>query len=102
MPKNWTENWKEILLTLLPAGSISGTPKKKTIEIIKSIENYERGFYTGIFGIIDEKRGFLDSGVIIRYVENQNGQFIYKSGGGITFDSDVKSEYQELVDKVYI
>jgi para-aminobenzoate synthetase component 1 len=102
MPKNWTKNWQEILLKLLPAGSISGTPKKKTIEIIKSVENYDRGFYTGIFGIIDEEKGFLDSGVIIRYIENQNGEFIYKSGGGITLDSDVVSEYQELINKVYI
>jgi para-aminobenzoate synthetase component 1 len=102
MPKNWTTYWRQILMKLLPAGSISGTPKKKTIEIIKEAENYDRGFYTGIFGIIDEEKGFLDSGVIIRYIENQNAEFVYKSGGGITLDSDVKSEYQELVDKVYI
>jgi para-aminobenzoate synthetase component 1 len=102
MPKNWTTYWRQILLKLLPAGSISGTPKKKTLEIIKNTENYDRGFYTGIFGVIDEKNGFLDSGVIIRYVENQDGEFVYKSGGGITLDSDVKSEYNELIDKVYI
>jgi para-aminobenzoate synthetase component 1 len=102
MPKNWTTKWRQILIKLLPAGSISGTPKRKTIEIIKKVENYNRGFYTGIFGIIDEEKGFLDSGVIIRYVENQNGEFVYKSGGGITLDSDVKSEYQELINKVYI
>jgi para-aminobenzoate synthetase component 1 len=89
-------------MKLLPAGSISGTPKRKTVEIIKEAENYDRGFYTGIFGIIDEEKGFLDSGVIIRYIENQNGEFIYKSGGGITLDSDVVSEYQELINKVYI
>ncbi len=102
MPKNWTTYWQQILMKLLPAGSISGTPKRKTVEIIKEAENYDRGFYTGIFGIINEEKGFLDSGVIIRYVENQNEKFVYKSGGGITLDSDVKSEYQELIDKVYI
>jgi len=102
MPKNWVNYYREILCKLLPAGSISGTPKKKTLEIIKNVENYNRGFYTGIFGIIDEERGFLDSAVIIRYIENQNGNFVYKSGGGITLDSDCKSEYNELIDKVYL
>ena len=102
---NWQKNWLEMILKLLPAGSISGTPKKKTIEIIKRIEGYERGFYTGIFGITDEKT-FLDSAVIIRYIEKPKNFifpfYIYKSGGGITIDSDVKSEYQELINKVYI
>ena len=100
--KNWISNWKQIILKLLPAGSISGTPKKKTLEIIKNNENYERGFYTGIFGIIDEKKGILDSAVIIRYIENQNGKMVYKSGGGITIDSNVESEYNELINKIYI
>jgi len=102
MPKDWINNWKEVLLQMLPAGSITGTPKKKTIEIIKENEKYERGFYTGIFGIVDEKRGFLDSAVVIRYIEKQNDTFFYKSGGGITLDSMCESEYQELIDKVYI
>jgi para-aminobenzoate synthetase component 1 len=100
--KNWISNWKQIILKLLPAGSISGTPKKKTLEIIKNNENYKRGFYTGIFGIIDEKKGILDSAVIIRYIENQNGKMVYKSGGGITIDSNVESEYRELTNKIYI
>jgi len=102
MPKNWINNWQEIILQMLPAGSITGTPKKKTIEIIKSNEKYNRGFYTGIFGIVDEKNKFLDSAVIIRYIEKKDNQFFYKSGGGITLDSICESEYQELIDKVYI
>jgi para-aminobenzoate synthetase component 1 len=97
---NWQKNWLEMILQLLPAGSISGTPKKKTIEIIKRVENYNRGFYTGIFGITDEKT-FLDSAVIIRYIEKDKN-LIYKSGGGITIDSNVKEEYEELIKKVYI
>jgi len=98
---NWQTNWLEIIKKMLPAGSISGTPKKKTIEIIKKVENYNRGFYTGIFGITDEKT-FLDSAVIIRYIENNENLMIYKSGGGITIDSNVKEEYKELINKVYI
>ena len=101
LPHNWQKNWLELIIKLLPAGSISGTPKKKTVEIIKRVENYKRGYYTGIFGITDEKT-FLDSAVIIRYIEKNDKTLIYKSGGGITIDSDVKSEYEELINKVYI
>ena len=89
-----------IISALLPAGSISGAPKKKTVEIIKQAENYERGYYTGIFGIYDGNR--LDSGVMIRFIENINGELFYKSGGGITVFSNPKKEYQELIDKVYV
>ena len=108
LPIDWNKNWLELISKLLPAGSISGTPKKKTIEIIKRVEGYKRDYYTGIFGITDEKT-FLDSAVIIRYIENSSlenkdnlYQFIYKSGGGITIDSEDEKEYKELIDKVYI
>ena len=85
---------------LLPAGSISGAPKKKTMEIIQEAEDYDRGFYTGVFGFFDGKK--LDSGVMIRFIEEQNGELIFKSGGGITIFSDAKKEYNELLDKVYV
>ena len=129
LPKNWGKNWLDILSKLLPAGSVTGTPKKKTVEIIKKVEGYNRGYYTGIFGITDEKT-FLDSAVIIRYIErdeksemrNEKSEmrhekseirnphissliphlYIYKSGGGITIDSNVFEEYNELINKVYI
>jgi len=108
LPNNWHYNWIELIKQMLPAGSVTGTPKKKTVEIIKKAENYERGFYTGIFGITDEKT-FLDSAVIIRYIENPLppspftlSNFIYKSGGGITIESNVYDEYNELIKKVYI
>jgi len=104
LPNNWNYNWIELIKQMLPAGSVTGTPKKKTVEIIKNVENYDRSYYTGVFGITDEKT-FLDSAVIIRYIEkgsdNSDG-YIYKSGGGITIDSDVASEYEELIKKVYI
>ncbi|MEA2028344.1 MAG: aminodeoxychorismate synthase component I [Campylobacterota bacterium] len=96
---NWHEHLGEILDRLLPAGSISGTPKKKTVELIEEIENYDRGFYSGIFGLFDGKS--LDSAVMIRFIEKQEDRLLYKSGGGITIDSDNQSEYQEMIDKVY-
>lgn len=100
LPHHWHENIGDILCALLPAGSITGTPKKKTVEIIKHIENYDRGFFTGIFGYFDGYN--LDSAVMIRFIEKQNEMFIYKSGGGITIDSNVEQEYQELLNKVYL
>ena len=94
------KNMGEVLFSLLPAGSISGAPKHKTLEIIKKAENYERGYYTGVFGIFDGKN--MDSGVMIRFIEQQGEQMIFKSGGGIHSMSNPKSEYQEMIDKIYV
>lgn len=96
----WRNNAGELISALLPAGSISGTPKKKTLEIIQATEEYERGYFTGVFGYFDGEA--LHSAVAIRFIEQINGSLIYKSGGGITADSDPTAEYQEMIDKVYI
>jgi len=98
--ESWHERIGDILSALLPAGSISGAPKKSTLDIIKNVEGYERGFFSGVFGIYDGES--FDSGVMIRYVEKTKDGYIYKSGGGITLDSDAKLEYNELLDKVYL
>ena len=101
LQNNWHENIGDILTSLLPAGSITGTPKKKTIEILNKVEDYDRGFYTGIFGFFDGEN--LDSSVMIRFIEiDKKGELFYKSGGGITCDSNVELEYQELLDKIYL
>jgi para-aminobenzoate synthetase component I len=89
-----------ILLKLLPAGSVSGAPKPKTLEIIRAVEEEVRGYYTGVFGYFNGKD--LDSGVMIRFIENREGKYFYRSGGGITTQSDVEAEYQETIDKVYV
>ena len=100
LQNNWQEKIGDIFSDLLPAGSITGTPKKSTIEILKNIENYDRGFYSGIFGIFDGIN--LQSFVLIRFIENINNELFYKSGGGITSDSIAKEEYEELLNKVYL
>lgn len=89
-----------ILEKLLPAGSISGAPKKKTVEIIQQAEGADRGYYTGVAGIFDGR--FFDSGVLIRFIENDDGRFFYRSGGGITTASEWKKEYREVIDKIYV
>jgi len=90
----------DLLYDMLPAGSVTGAPKKKTVEIIKNAEQYDRGFYTGVFGIFDGYN--LQSSVMIRFIENNEGELFFKSGGGITTFSDWEAEYQELIDKVYL
>lgn len=100
LPEDYPERLGDILFSMLPAGSVTGAPKKKTIEIINEIEVYDRGYYTGVFGFFDGKD--LDCGVMIRFIENQDGQLHFKSGGGLTFQSDAKTEYQELIDKIYV
>ncbi len=100
LENSWEDRIGDILFALLPAGSISGAPKRKTVEIIHQVEGYDRSFFTGIFGYFDGKQ--LDSAVMIRFIERQGEKLFYKSGGGITIDSQVETEYQEMLDKVYL
>ena len=97
---DWQKQLGDILANLIPAGSICGAPKPKTLEIIKESENYQRGFYTGIAGFFDGET--LETCVLIRFIEQTANGLVYKSGGGITAQSDVKSEYQELINKIYV
>ncbi|MBX3043200.1 MAG: aminodeoxychorismate synthase component I [Candidatus Kapabacteria bacterium] len=100
LPKDWHHNIGNIFGKLLPAGSVTGAPKQKTVEIINQVEGYKRGYYTGIFGVFDGEN--IDSGVMIRYIENIDGELYFKSGGGITSQSNPEAEFQELIDKVYV
>jgi len=100
LPKDYKNRIGDIIVSQLPAGSICGAPKKRTLEIIKEAENYKRGYYTGVFGFFDGKD--LESAVMIRFIEKDGEDMYYKSGGGITVYSDADKEYQEMVDKVYV
>jgi para-aminobenzoate synthetase component 1 len=97
---NYLTQLGTILFKLLPAGSISGAPKNKTVEIIRETETYNRGYYTGIFGVFDGE--ILDSAVMIRFIEKKAEGFVYKSGGGITAFSEAESEYNEMLNKIYV
>lgn len=100
LEENFSSQIGTIFDKLLPAGSICGAPKKKTVEIILEAETYERNFYTGVFGIFDGEN--VDSAVMIRFIEQENNQLTFKSGGGITAKSDCESEYNEMIQKVYV
>ena len=96
----WRNNFGMLFKKLLPAGSITGTPKRSTVRIIKEIEDHQRGFFTGVFGYFDGHN--FESAVMIRFIEKHDDKLIYKSGGGITLESSCAKEYQEMLDKIYI
>ncbi len=101
LPPDYQSSIGNIISSLLPAASISGYPKTPSSEIIARVEGYDRGFYTGVFGFFDGEN--LDSAVMIRFIEKEtDGQLVYKSGGGITVQSDMQKEYEELIQKVYV
>lgn len=100
LPENYRENMGNILFSMLPAGSVTGAPKERTVSIIRETENYNRGYYTGIFGYSDGRN--LLSAVSIRFIEHTNEGLIFKSGGGITALSRCEEEYRELMQKIYL
>ncbi|WP_440455130.1 anthranilate synthase component I family protein [Psychrobacter sp. ASPA161_9] len=93
-----------VLFGSLPAGSITGTPKRRAVEIISELETAARGAYCGTMGFMN----FDGSGqwnVLIRTLQadtslNAAGQVSLWAGGGITVASDCDEEYQECLDKV--
>ena len=90
----------DMIFELLPAGSISGAPKQPTVNVIQQAESEPRGFYTGVFGYFDGSE--LDSAVMIRYIEREEGQMFFRSGGGITINSVCEDEYNEVLAKIYL
>jgi len=100
LPEDYLSKLGDIVIALLPAGSVSGAPKQKTVEVIAQAEQEKRGYYTGVVGYFDGYN--LDSGVMIRFIEQVGKKFFYRSGSGITTQSDPEVEYQETIDKVYV
>lgn len=124
LPEDYPHHLGEILDAQLPAGSITGAPKDKTMQIIHEAEGYDRGFYTGIMGIYDQ--GELNSAVMIRFIEEETSpvdfeadgeknfkanegkkpkesrELYFKAGGGITSKSDCRREYEEVIQKIYL
>ncbi len=97
---DYKQSLGDLLFSLLPAGSISGIPKADAIELIRKVEGYDRGFYTGVCGYFDGDN--LDSAVMIRFIEQSADGLVFKSGGGITAQSELEKEYEELIQKIYV
>jgi para-aminobenzoate synthetase len=83
------------LRTLFPAGSMTGAPKLRTMQVIEEVEADARGAYAGAFGWISAD-GRADLGVIIRsLMTSGDGRYLLGTGGAITVHSDVAEEYAE-------
>lgn len=90
-----------VLFDSLPAGSITGTPKKRAVEIISELESGPRGAYCGTLGFMNFDGLGGQWNVLIRSLQaNQNGKVELWAGGGITVSSECAAEYQECKDKV--
>ncbi len=82
------------LRALFPAGSMTGAPKLRTMEIIEEVEATPRGAYAGAFGWVSGD-GRADLGVVIRSLLTAGDGYLLGTGGGITVDSEVSEEYAE-------
>ncbi len=101
MNANEREYLANILKALFPCASITGAPKAKTMEIIQGLEKGPRGIYTGSIGFI-APNGDAQFNVAIRTAVIQDGKAEYGIGGGIVWDSDAESEYEEALSKAAI
>jgi anthranilate synthase component 1 len=81
-----------------PAGTVSGAPKIRAMEIIHELEHEKRGFYAGAIGYFDHS-GNMDMAIAIRTMLAKDGKIYYQAGAGIVADSDPETEYQETLNK---
>jgi anthranilate synthase component 1 len=83
---------------VLPAGTLSGAPKIRAMQIINDLEKNKRGIYGGAIGYLDFM-GNMDTCIAIRIAYKKNGKIFIRAGAGIVADSNPESEYQECVNK---
>jgi anthranilate synthase component 1 len=88
----------DLLRATFPAGTLSGAPKVRAMEIIDELEPTRRGLYGGCVGYVDH-RGNMDTCIAIRTLVAKDGQIHVQAGGGIVADSDPETEYQETLHK---
>jgi anthranilate synthase component 1 len=81
-----------------PAGTVSGAPKIRAMEIIHELEPDKRGFYAGAIGYFNHG-GNMDMAIAIRTMLAKDGKIFYQAGAGIVADSVPESEYQETLNK---
>lgn len=88
----------DVLFSAFPAGTVSGAPKIRAMQIIDDLEPLRRGFYAGCIGYIDGL-GNVDHCIALRTALLKDGQLTIQSGAGIVADSDPEAEYQETINK---
>src|SRR5438034_2293286 len=88
-----------LLRATFPAGTVSGAPKVRAMQIISELERYGRGTYAGVVGYA-LPGGDLDTCIAIRTLVLRDGVAYLQAGGGIVADSDPAEEYQECLNKL--
>jgi anthranilate synthase component I len=89
----------DALAACLPAGTVSGAPKVRAMEIINSLEKSKRGVYSGAVGYLSAD-GSMDFALAIRTMILKDGSAYIQAGAGIVYDSNPESEYQETINKL--
>ena len=93
------QNSLELYLNTFPAGTLSGAPKPKALELISKYEEKQREFYGGGIGFISAN-GDINMAIVIRSILSKNNELHYQAGAGIVLDSDPESEYEEVNNKL--
>jgi len=88
----------DLMRATFPAGTVSGAPKVRAMQIIAEKEPVQRGFYAGVLGYFGYD-GNLDSCITLRTALLRDGKVYIQAGGGVVADSDPAAEYQETVNK---
>jgi anthranilate synthase component 1 len=91
-------DWLDLLRATFPAGTLSGAPKVRAMEIIDELENLRRGPYGGCVGYIDYS-GNMDTAIAIRTLVISGDEIFLRAGAGIVADSDPEAEFQECMNK---
>ncbi len=88
----------DALISGFPAGTVSGAPKIRAMEIIEELEKIKRSFYAGCVGYFSAN-GDMETCITLRSALIKDGKIHLQAGAGVVFDSDPKSEYQECINK---
>ncbi|MFT5640158.1 MAG: anthranilate synthase component 1 [Cyclobacteriaceae bacterium] len=89
----------DIVASTFPAGTLSGAPKYRAMQLIAEYENTARGFYGGAIGFMDFDGNF-NHAIMIRTFMSKNNQLFFQAGAGIVSKSDPESEMQEVYNKL--
>src|ERR1700739_4617687 len=90
----------ELLRACFPAGTVSGAPKVRAMQIISELEGFRRGVYAGAGGYVLPEQRELDTCIAIRTLVLRDGVAYLQAGGGIVADSDPADEHQEGLNKL--
>jgi len=90
----------ELLRACFPAGTVSGAPKVRAMQIISELEGYRRGAYAGAVGYVLPAERSLDTCIAIRTLVLRDGVAYLQAGGGIVADSDPVAEHEECLNKL--